>query len=91
MTANDGTLTPTSVSFVIKRKSDGKFWNGTTNEWLAVSFENPATQTQGGTWQYGPGSNSRRLFVNTTVIVEAHAMNAGSPITSEVVPEIAVR
>jgi hypothetical protein len=90
-TASDGSLTPAEVSFVIKRKSDNKYWKGTTNEWLAAPFENTATQVQGGLWTYSPVGNARRLFVNTKVVVEVHAMNAGAPLTGSALPEIPIR
>lgn len=88
--ATAGTLSPSSVSFVVKRKSDNKYWNGTTGSWDAGLVLNAATQSS-GTWSYAVTGASRRLFAGTVVIVEARAVQSGQTFLSAVTPEIPIR
>jgi hypothetical protein len=79
------------VTFVIKRKSDNKYWNGISGQWQADLYENAGTQGDTGTWKYGPAGNARRSFANTVVIVEARAVQSGQPYRSASAVEITVR
>lgn len=72
-------LTPASVSFIIKRTSDNKYWNGTTRAWQDAVFQNAATKAGDGTWGYVLPGDSRRRFAATDVSVEARAVAAGLP------------
>jgi hypothetical protein len=85
-----GSLVPSSVSFVIKRKSDNRYWNGASGAWESGLVENAATNAS-GTWTFAVTGASRRLFVNTKVIVEARAVVSGQNYSSTVTPEITVR
>lgn len=91
-TATDGTLTPASVSFAIRRTSDSKYWNGATGAWGTSPVENAATQ-QGtsGTWTYAVTGESRRAFAGTAVVVEARAVAGAQQYVSAVTPQIEIR
>lgn len=93
-TATDGTIspTPTALTFVIKRKSDNKYWNGTAAAWQADSFENAGVEAAtAGSWTFAVTGDDRRQFVGTTVIVTAHASTDIALYESSVKPEIAIR
>ncbi|MEO9253985.1 MAG: IPT/TIG domain-containing protein, partial [Tepidiformaceae bacterium] len=93
-TAIVGTISPapTALTFVLKRKSDNKYWNDETGAWQADSFENPAVAGDSdGTWIYEVTGDNRRQFVGTTVIVTAHASTDSALYESNVKPEIAIR
>lgn len=91
-TATSGSLaTPSTVTFVIKRTSDGKYWNGATGTWESTLFENPGTVDSSGVWHYAVIGSVRRLFTNTAVTVEARAVVGVQPYSSALVPEIQVR
>jgi hypothetical protein len=85
-----GTLNPDSVSFVVKRTSDNKYWDGAAGEWIGAEFKNPATK-DGDSWDYAVTGDERRLFVDTEVVVEMHALKGGQPHKSSVAPTIAIR
>ena len=89
--ATTGSLvTPASVTFVIKRKTDNKYWNGASGTWETALAENQATN---GTtsWTFSITGDDRREFAGTTVIIEARAVSGGVTYTSAVTPEIAIR
>jgi hypothetical protein len=79
ISASVGDLAPSSVSFIIKRASDNKFWNGATNSWQDASFQNGATADSQHVWHYRIPGIYRRLFVNTEIVVEARATAANLP------------
>jgi len=88
----DGSLTPSAVTFIIKRKSDNSYWNGTSGQWQAASVAVPATQSgTTGTWSYVVSGTARRLFASTTVIVEARAVVGSQQYRSSATPEIIIR
>jgi len=80
------------VTFVIKRKSDNYYWNGTSGQWQTAGVEVPATQSgTTGTWNYAVTGAARRAFASTTVIVEARAVAGSQQYRSSATPEIAIR
>ena len=92
--ATTGTIapTPTSATFIIKRKSDNKYWNNTTLAWESTLVENAATAgASSGTWELAITGESRRQFAGTTVVVTAHATSGSTVYESAVSPEIAIR
>jgi hypothetical protein len=89
--ATDGSLTPTAVSFVIKRASDNKYWDGATASWVASAVANAADAGASGEWRYAITGAARRQFVNTTVVVEARANAGASLYTSAAKPTFAIR
>jgi len=89
--ATTGTLAPSAASFVIKRTSDGKYWNGSAHTWQAGLVENAATQAEDGSWEYAVAGDDRRQFVNTVVTVEARATVTGVPYKSAAAPTLDIR
>jgi hypothetical protein len=93
-TATTGTLSPapTALTFVIKRNSDNKYWDATAGSWGDTAVENAATAgSASGSWTLAITGTARRAFVNTTVVVTAHASAGGTVYVSAVSPEIAIR
>lgn len=93
--ATTGTLSPapTKVSFVIKRKSDNKYWDASTSAWVAnvVMIDATAGTNASDPWTLAITGAGRRLFVNTTVVVEARAVSGSTNYVSQATPEIAIR
>ena len=87
----DGSLTPTTVSFVIKRTSDNKYWDGTTSTWGAGVVENAATGNGSGSWSYAVTGAARRQFVGVSLVVEARAKVGSATYTSQVIPTYGIR
>ena len=86
-----GTLaTPATVTLIVKRKSDNKYWNNTAGAWQTTLIENAATGSTAN-WSLAITGDARRNFAGTTVIVEARAVVAGVTYVSAVIPEIAIR
>ncbi|MBI5947960.1 MAG: DNRLRE domain-containing protein [Chloroflexi bacterium] len=72
-TATDGTLDPSAVSLVVRRVSDGSYWNSAEAKWQAALVANAAAESPEGTWTLAVAGAARRSFANTTVSVEARA------------------
>lgn len=92
--ATTGTLaSPTKVQFSIKRKDTNQYWNATTSAWQDAAVLNDATApaTPGGAWTLAITGAARRLFVNSTVTVEARATVGATVYSSQVVPDIGIR
>jgi hypothetical protein len=85
-----GNLAPDSASFVIKRGSDNKYWDGDAGEWVDAPFKNAAT-VDSGTWSYAVTGEDRRLFVDTSVVVQMHAKKGSASYQSANSPAILVR
>lgn len=90
--ATTGSLSGISaVTFVIKRASDGKYWNGTSGAWQADVFENAGTKGDSG-WTYAPTGAQRRAFAGIDVAVEARATGGdGATYASKDTPTITIR
>lgn len=88
--ATVGTLAPTAVSFVVRRTSDGQYWNGSAGAWQADPYENAAT-ADGGEWRYTVTGEARRLFAALTVEVEARATAGGAPYRSAAKATVDIR
>lgn len=90
--ATTGTLAPapTALTFVVKRKSDGKYWNDPAAAWQADAFENAGTLGS-GTWTFAITGANRRQFVNMTAVVTAHTTVGGVLYESATKPEIVIR
>ena len=87
-----GTLaTPASVTFVIRRVSDGKYWSDASHSWEVAVNESIATVDAGGTWRYTVAGADRRLFVATMVTVEARATISGQAYAGAVVAQVEIR
>ena len=93
--ATTGTLSPApaTVQFIIKRKSDNKYWNATAAAWQDAVVLNDGTppSSAGAPWTLAITGIGRRLFVNTTVTVEARATVGTTVYASQVIPDIPIR
>src|SRR6185312_15680802 len=90
--AASGSLAPTAVTFIIKRKSDNKYWNATTGAWEASVVENAAVAgSSAGTFVLAVTGDDRREFVGTTVTVEVRATAGGTTYVNAIIPEIGIR
>ncbi len=93
--ATTGTISPApaKVSFVIKRKSDNKYWDASASNWVVNVVVNDGTAgtSPGEPWTLAVAGPARRLFVNTTVVVEARAVSGDTSYVSQATPEIAIR
>ncbi len=85
-----GSIAPDSVTFVIKRGSDDKYWDGASSSWTEAEATNAANLTSGA-WKYEVTGDDRRLFVNTTVTVEMRAVKGTQAYKATVVPALPIR
>jgi hypothetical protein len=85
-----GPLAPNSVTFVIKRGSDNKYWDGAASAWVDAEFANPAA-LDGSTWEYEVTGDDRRLFVDTGVTVEMRAVKGAQAYKPAVIPALIIR
>jgi hypothetical protein len=91
-TVNDGSLSPTEVRLVVERSSDGHYWDAEQESWVEERVENPMSDTQDGSWTLAIIGDARRLFVNTTLQIEARATVSGGSVSySEMTPQVHVR
>jgi hypothetical protein len=87
-----GSLSPNAVNFIIKRKSDNKYWNETTGAWEANLVQNAGVAgSAAGTFVLAITSNDRRDFVGTTVTVEVRGTAGGTVYVNGTIPEIGIR
>ena len=91
--ATTGNLSGVSaVSFVIRRVSDGKYWNGATGAWQADVFANGGADSDGDlSWTYEVTGAARRLFLSTQVEIEVRGTVSGLPYAGTVKPSMLVR
>ncbi|MFN8506419.1 MAG: hypothetical protein U0547_02480 [Dehalococcoidia bacterium] len=91
--ATTGNLSGISaVSFVIKRASDGKYWNGATSSWQSDVFANGGTDSDGDlAWTYEVTGAARRQFVSTQVEIEVRATVSGLPYAGTAKPTMLIR
>jgi hypothetical protein len=85
-----GSIAPDSVTFVIKRGSDDKYWDGASSSWTEAEATNAADLTSGA-WKYEVTGDDRRQFVNTTVTVEMRAVKGTQAYKATVVPALPIR
>ncbi len=85
-----GSIAPDSVTFVITRGSDGKYWDGASGDWVDAEATNAATSVSGA-WQYVVNGDLRRLFVNTGVTVEMRAVKGTQAYKATVIPAVPIR
>ena len=85
-----GNVAPDSVTFIIQRASDDKYWDGAAGAWAAAEVANAATLAD-GKWQYEVTGEDRRLFVNTGVTVEMRAVKGSQAYRAGVIPALPIR
>ncbi|WP_322819395.1 hypothetical protein [Tepidiforma sp.] len=86
-----GNLSPTQVRLVIRRPSDGKYWNTATSTWQADPVQNLMTSSGNGQWQLAITGAARRSFANTAVAIQAYATANGTEYRSAATAGILVR
>jgi hypothetical protein len=87
-----GSLSPTTVTFIVKRKSDNKYWNDTTGAWETALAQNTAVAgSSTGTFELAVTGDDRRDFAGTTVMVEVRATAGGTVYVNATIPEIGIR
>jgi hypothetical protein len=86
-----GSIDASAVSFIIKRKSDGKYWNATTGAWEAALVLNVATHGSGSAWTLAITGEDRRDFDGTIVTLEARATASGTVYVNQTIPELNIR
>lgn len=77
--------------FILKHKTTGYYWNNTTSAWQVGAFENPAVLSSTGNWILEIIGANRRLFANSTILVEFRAKNGQTTYTSATIPELTIR
>ncbi len=86
-----GSLDASAVSFIIKRKSDGKYFNATTGDWQTQLVLNTAVHGSGSAWSLAITGEARREFAGTVVTLEARVTAASTVYVNATIPEISIR
>ena len=86
-----GNLNGTEAGFIIKRKSDGKYWNNETADWQTELVLNEAADAEGNAWSLSIVGDARREFAGTVVTLEARVTVAGTVYVNATIPELQVR
>lgn len=86
-----GTLAPTQVRLVIRRASDGKYWNAAAAAWQNDPVQNVMTAAGSARWELPVVGVDRRAFRGTSVTIEAFATAGGTEYRSAATATIAVR
>lgn len=86
-----GTLAPTQVRLVIRRASDGKYWNAAAAAWQNDPVQNVMTSAGSARWELPVVGVDRRAFRGTSVTIEAFATASGTEYRSAATATIAVR
>jgi hypothetical protein len=86
-----GTLAPTQVRLVIRRASDGKYWNAAAAAWQNDPVQNVMTAAGSARWELPVAGVDRRAFRGTSVTIEAFATAGGTEYRSAATATIAVR
>ncbi|MGB4861178.1 MAG: hypothetical protein WBO97_01855, partial [Tepidiformaceae bacterium] len=86
-----GSLSATAVSFIVKRKADGKYWNATTGAWQPELVLNTGVHGTGSAWAMAIGGEDRREFAGTVVTLEVRATVSGTVYFNATIPELTIR
>ena len=86
-----GSTTPASVSVILKREADAKYWDPGTHAWVAAETATPAVKQADNSWKVAITDGDRRTFANTRVIVEVRAIVDGLPFRSATMPIAVIR
>ncbi|PFG73986.1 IPT/TIG domain-containing protein [Tepidiforma thermophila] len=86
-----GTLAPTQVRLVIRRASDGKYWNATSAAWQNDPVQNVMTAAGSARWELPITGIDRRAFRDTAVTIEAFATAGGTEYRSAATANLSVR
>lgn len=86
-----GSLDASAVSFIIKRKSDGKYFNVTTGDWQSDLVLNAAVHGTGSAWSLEIEGEMRREFAGTVVTLEARVTASSTVYVNATIPELSIR
>lgn len=86
-----GSLDASAVSFIIKRSSDGQYFNATTGSWQAELVLNTAVKGTGSAWSLEITGEARRQFAGTVVTLEARVTAAGTVYVNSAIPSLNIR
>lgn len=89
--SSTGSLTATAVSFIVKRKADGKYWNASTAIWQAELVLNTAVHGSGATWSLAITGDHRRAFAETVVTLELRATVGATVYVNATIPDLSIR
>lgn len=86
-----GSLDATAVGFIVKRKSDGKYWNSTAGAWQASLVLNTGIKGTGNAWSLAVTGDDRREFAGTLVTLEVRATVGAAVYVNATIPDLAIR
>lgn len=86
-----GSLDASAVSFIIKRSSDGKYFNVTSGEWQTDLVLNTAIHGSGSGWSLEITGEARREFAGTAVTLEARVTAGSTVYVNATIPELHTR
>mgnify|MGYP000935950390 CR=1 FL=1 len=86
-----GNLDASAVSFIIKRKADGKYFNVSTGDWQTDLVLNTAVHGSGTAWSLAIEGDARRKFAGTVVTLEARVTAGSTVYVNATIPELSIR
>ncbi len=86
-----GSLDASAVSFIIKRKADGKYFNVESGEWQTELVLNTAVHGSGASWSLAIAGQARREFAGTVVTLEARVTAGLTVYVNATIPELSIR
>lgn len=86
-----GSLDASAVSFIIKRKADGKYFNVESGEWQTELVLNAAVHGSGASWSLAITGEARREFAGTVVTLEARVTAGSTVYVNATIPELSIR
>lgn len=86
-----GSIDASAVSFIIKRKADGKYFNVTSGEWQTELVLNTAVHGGGTAWSLAISGEARREFAGTIVTLEARVTAGSTVYVNATIPELSIR
>mgnify|MGYP001301477997 FL=1 len=86
-----GSLDASATGFIVRRTSDGMYWNDTTRAWQAGLVLNSAVKGAGNAWTLTIEGDARRAFANTAVTLEARVTVGSTVYVNSAIPELTIR
>ncbi|MBK7329006.1 MAG: hypothetical protein IPI85_07990 [Dehalococcoidia bacterium] len=86
-----GSLDASAVSFILRRVSDGKYWNHASGAWQTELVLNAAVEGTSNSWSLSIDGEARREFANTEVTLEARVIVGSTVYVNATVPELTIR
>ena len=86
-----GSLDASATGLIVRRTSDGMYWNDTTRAWQAGLVLNVAVKGAGNAWSLTIEGDARRAFANTAVTLEARVTVGSTVYVNSAIPELTIR